>query len=353
MIRDKLSSKERMSRFYRGEKIDRIPYFTNATMYAGLWCGLTAKEFYGEPRKSYYAQKLIREMHCCDGEPEFDFPVGALLDLGGRLEIRDYEMMLPKIVRYPITSLNEAIDYVMPSVKTGEVFKKELEFVQIAIRDNPDKSVTISAGSPMTKLFNLVEPGLLLRWFIKEPEVVHKLLGQIIDYLSEAADFWIETFGIGRCVASANYPGESCELISPKVFKEFAFPYILKIHDILRKKGIKKFNAHLCGSQDKHLEYYKELSWGERSFISVDERTDIRLVSNILGRNNIYAGNVPSAYLISKDSTKAYDYARDLIQDMKYNDGGFILMPSCDLPMNAKPQSINAMLRAVRNFGKY
>ena len=38
---------------------------------------------------------------------------------------------------------------------------------------------------------------------------------------------------------------------------------------------------------------------------------------------------------------------------MKYNEGGFILMPSCDLPINTKPENLKAMLQAARVYGKY
>jgi len=35
---------------------------------------------------------------------------------------------------------------------------------------------------------------------------------------------------------------------------------------------------------------------------------------------------------------------------MKHNGGGFALMPSCDLPIDAKPQNIHAMFEAVKKF---
>ena len=40
-----LSSEERMQRFYSGEKIDRVPMLSCATMYAGWQKGLTSEEF--------------------------------------------------------------------------------------------------------------------------------------------------------------------------------------------------------------------------------------------------------------------------------------------------------------------
>ena len=71
---DRLTSEERMKRFYSGEKIDRVPFISSATMYAGNLMGLSSDEFYFDVEKSYNAQKWVIDMHCCDGSPCLDIP---------------------------------------------------------------------------------------------------------------------------------------------------------------------------------------------------------------------------------------------------------------------------------------
>ena len=46
-------------------------------------------------------------------------------------------------------------------------------------------------------------------------------------------------------------------------------------------------------------------------------------------------------------------FAKEIIDDMKFTGRGFILQPSCDLPMNAKSINLYAMLKACRDFGNY
>ena len=48
-----------------------------------------------------------------------------------------------------------------------------------------------------------------------------------------------------------------------------------------------------------------------------------------------------------------YWKCKEIIDDMKYTGRGFILQPSCDLPMNAKSINLYAMLKACRDFGNY
>ena len=57
MNKDKMTSRERMEKLYNGEQIDRVPFMSSATMYAGKMLGLTSKEFYFDVEKSYQSQK--------------------------------------------------------------------------------------------------------------------------------------------------------------------------------------------------------------------------------------------------------------------------------------------------------
>lgn len=349
---DRMTSVERMSKFYRGEKVDRVPFMSSATMYSGRIMELTAGEFYYDVEKSYQAQKWVLEMHGCDGNPCYDVPNGEVIDLGGKL-IVDYDgpVKLPKVI-HPIQSLDDAERYEVLDSSKWENLKKSVEFRKYA-QFKGQMGVGISAGSPFTIVGSMVDMGLLLRWIKKEPQMVHKLVKQAEQYLLDIADIVIAEFGVENCSVSSNYPLETNDLISRKIFETFSLPYILDIHEKLREKGLKSFGIHLCGNQIQNLECYRELNLEEGSFISSDEKNSLKRVSQVLGTRNIYAGNVPTDLLVSGKPESVYYWAGELIKEMKYNEGGFILMPSCDLPINAKSVNLYAMLKACREFGAY
>ena len=58
-------------------------------------------------------------------------------------------------------------------------------------------------------------------------------------------------------------------------------------------------------------------------------------------------------FLVEGTQEQVYQQSREIIEQMKYNEGGFILMPSCDLPINTKPENLGAMLQAACDFGRY
>lgn len=352
MTTDRLTSKERMSLLYSGEPIDRVPFLSSATMYAGRIKEQTSYEFYFDVEKSYEAQDQVIQIHESDDRPCFDLPNGDVLDFGGELLMDGNKPVIIPAVSCPIHTVKEAIDYKLPNETQWQFLKKKIEFTNYALKRG-DKGVGISAGSPFTTAGSMVDMSLLLQWTLEEPELVHKLLEQACEYLLRSADILIEAYGIENCSVSSNFPLESNDLISPSMFQEFALPYILKMHNSLLKKGVKNFSIHLCGNQIHNLPFFRELHLPEKSFISVDEKNPLSTVAKTLGKEHIYAGNVPSGMIAAGSPQEVYNCAATIIEAMKYNQGGFVLMPSCDLPINAKPANLHAMLSACRDFGCY
>ncbi len=339
-----------MEKTYDEEKINTVSFFSNGALYAGKQKGLSSKEFYLDMKKSYTAQKEIYKIHGSDDKPYYDLPHGEILDLGGELIIPENPyIQLPKVKKYPINSLDEAKSYTLPSIKKRKFTYLRTEFFEFAKKEG-NVGISISAGSPFSIVGYMVEPNLLMRWIVKDPGIVQKLLSQAIQYLCETADIYIEKFGVDNCSVHSNYPFESNDLISPRHFKKFALPAMIDIHENLRNKGLKNYSIHLCGNHNKNLEYFKELKLEDGSFISSDEKNDLKHVSNVLGSQYTYGGNVSTNLLIGGTPSEVFEESIKIIREMEHNRGGFALMPSCDLPIDANPQNIDAMFHAAKKF---
>ena len=346
-----MSSKERWSHFYGDGKIDRVPVLSFATMYSGLHEGLTSEEYYFDIAKGYAAQKAIIEKDGFDDSPCLDIPNAEVLDFGGSLCFANKSRMeLPIVERYPINSEQEADEYVLPNVEDRLYTQKRIEFYDYA-KSLGQTGVGIGLGSPFTLVNYLVEPTLLMSWLVKRKDLVKRLILIVMDYLSQTADILIDRYGVENCSASANVPFESNNMISVKMFEEFSLPYLVEMYDVARNKGIASFGLHICGNHMKTLNHFKELKLSSRSFISTDERNNIEDVASILGEGNVVAGNVSCRNLVSATPSEVYRESRALVETMKHHAGGFVLMPSCDLPINAKPENLKAMLQAAIDCG--
>jgi uroporphyrinogen decarboxylase len=348
-----LISEERMSRFFRREAIDRVPVYSLSTMNAGREKGLSSEEFYFDSAKAFHAQKEIYDEYGYDDTPCLDIPHGEMLDLGGELIFpKEGLVELPRVRRFMIQSLEDAEKYELPSMEKRKFTQQRIAFAKYAATQGIT-GVGIGAGSPFTMVGSMVEPSLLLRWIVKEPEMVQHLLDIAVQYLCETADILIREFGIENCSVSCNFPFESTNLLSPALFRSVAFPATLEVFDRFREKGLETFSIHICGNHNSNLECFKELKLTEGSFISSDEQNNLKDVAKVLGENYMYAGNVPTGLFVFGTPEDVYRASEGIIKDMKYNPGGFALMPSCDLPVNAKAKNVYAMLQAAKDFGRY
>ena len=352
MNKDKLTSSQRMNALINGEKLDRIPFIPLGILYAGNLAGLSSEEFFLNPQNSFDAQIMGAEFQGYDGAPGFDLPGWSGWDFGGEISyLNDNRVLMPRLKRLIVETSKDVEKLEVPDLKKAPGFQKRLEFHRIARKNK--FSVSIPAGSPLEIVGQIIEPSILMRWFRKKPELVHRLLRLSVDYILHIADYYIKEFGAVNCSAFSSYPLESNTMISAKMFKEFSLPYMIEVHDKLKEKGIKEFGIHLCGDHRSNLEFFKEINLPERSIISVSEKMDIEVVAKEFGEEYIIGGNVPTKLIRMGKPNEVFNASKDVIEKMKYHKGGFILMPSCDLPPLTPPLNVYMMLKAVREFGRY
>ncbi len=348
----RLTTKERMKRLYNREKIDRIPILPCAVLCSGNLAGMDAEEYFYNHEKSFEVQKLAADLFGYDGSPGFNLPGYISMDFGGKLEIENKRYIVePKIIEYPIKNEFDAENLVLPNLADAQGFKNRLDFYKVAVKNSGGAS--IFAGSPLEVVGNLVDINILMRWFYKKPELVHKLQKLAVNYILSCADYYIKEFGVEKCSAFSCYPLESNTLMSAKLFREFGLPYIIEVHEKLLEKGIRSFGIHLCGDHKKNIKYFKEIQLPKRSFIHVSEKMDIEAVAKEFGTDYIIGGNVPTAILRNGTADEVYNESVKIINKMKYFEGGFVLMPSCDLPPETPPLNLYAMVKAVNEFGVY
>lgn len=163
-----------------------------------------------------------------------------------------------------------------------------------------------------------------------------------------AADFFVVIAELG--IALTGVPRFNCachrtsnDFISPTHFRELAFPSIRKITERLVERGVKLI-FHCDGKWDMNLEHIATLPEGECVF-QFDGRTDMQLARKTLGPGHCIFGDVPATMMAMGDETEVADYCEKLIREIGA-EGRFILGAGCEIPPNAKPENVRAMLRA-------
>lgn len=353
MSGDRLTTAERMKALRTKTGLDRVPVNAGASIYAAAISGMSARDYYLNPEMAMEAGLWALELHKYDGAPSYNIPEWAGWDFGGEMVFPESpRISLPHLSKMAVNKPEDVEKLQLPDIDQAPASSRVLRFNRIAREKG--YGVSITAGSPMGIACSIIGIDNLMRWLIKEPEIVHRVLRIATDFLLMLADRRISEFGVENCSAFSTYPVDSHTLISPRIFEKFTLPYVQEIHTKLLSKGINKWTIHLCGNHTKNLPYWTgEIPLAPRTTFQPGDENDIEFFAKTLGEDHIIAGNISTTLLQIGSANQVYEACRKVIEKMKYHPGGFILTPSCALPALAPPVNVYAMIKAARDFGRY
>ncbi|SDD54916.1 uroporphyrinogen decarboxylase family protein [Sporomusa acidovorans] len=138
-------------------------------------------------------------------------------------------------------------------------------------------------------------------------------------------------------------PRSAGELVSPKMWNTFVWPYLKRIVETVVEEGSIAY-LHLDGNWERDLAKFRELPkakciWGS------DHATDIFKVKEVLGDHMCVFGDVPAALLTLGTPDEVYNYSTKLINEI--GPAGFILAQACYMPANAKVENVKALVAAA------
>jgi len=134
------------------------------------------------------------------------------------------------------------------------------------------------------------------------------------------------------------------EFVSPRLWKRFVLPYYKELVQAVVDEGVIPV-LHFDSNWTRDLDYLKELPKGKCVF-SPDGATDIFKAKEVLGDHMCIMGDVPPAMLSLGTPEEVHNYCRKLIENI--GPAGFILSQGCDIPPNAKPENVKAMIESVK-----
>jgi uroporphyrinogen-III decarboxylase len=141
--------------------------------------------------------------------------------------------------------------------------------------------------------------------------------------------------------------------VSPSVFDEFVYPYLKMQVNLAVRRGY-KVHVHLDGDLTQVLGTLRHITDGlPRGMVMLDfEKTDMKKAKQILGDSVCIYGNVPAALMVYGTTAEVEGYCRSVIDDCA-DGGGFILGSECEVPWDAKPENVRAVIATAHEYGRY
>lgn len=203
-----------------------------------------------------------------------------------------------------------------------------------------------SAGGPFTIASYLRGAETLLRDCRRAPEEVHHLL-RVVTETQKSSIRAMAEYGLHTAFAD---PVANPELLGPKYYREFAFPYMKELTDYASQICGRKPTLHMCGKTYRIWEYFRQL---QIDSISLDNIIDLARARDELSDAVRIAGNVPPVDVImcgTKD--EIFASVRQCLTVGREMKKGYILCSGCEIPYGTDPQKVDWFMEAGRKYGQ-
>ncbi len=134
-------------------------------------------------------------------------------------------------------------------------------------------------------------------------------------------------------------------LLSPKMWNRFVWPYIEKLANVLIAKDYVPV-LHWDQNWTRDLERLNDLPAG-KCILNPDGMTSMRKFKEVAGNSMAMMGDVSSVLLATGKPEDVTRYVRELVD--LFEGKGLLMCAGCDAPINARPENIEAMYRALEH----
>ncbi len=262
---------------------------------------------------------------------------------GGGIKFR--EMGAPDLETHFISSEEDLKSMDLSRLDSSDVIntvKRALKAAKEKIGN--EYAVTMTAWGPYTLAARMVGEETMMKATFKKPDFVHRVTDfttQLLIYLYEP----LVSDGTLNVISLAD-PTASGDLISKKQFQTFALPYLKKFTGWARSKNVHTL-VHICGNTTDRLDLFPETG---ASCISLDHKTDLSKAKELLHGKMCFAGNVDPVQIMLQGSVQDVEDACTRVIQTAGTDGGFVLMPGCDIPPTVPYENIQKFIRVAREW---
>jgi len=326
---------------------DRVPVVPQITYAAAHFAGLKFSDGLEDPQTM--ARSLVEGFRLAgyDGvyvgwESSFDLVAEAM---GCELDVKPDEIPVVRervVKNKKDVKLLQAVD--PESSGRIPIHLKAIELVREEI--GTDVPIFRYVPGPLTLVSVLMGPDKALTNLIKDPSFIRQALEPATESTLRFAAAAVKH---GSDIVVVADPMASSTVISPRMFKEFAYPTLCQVVEMIAEVGGIP-SLHICGKTEAILE---EMTRTGAKILELDHSVDLAAAKAEVGTRVCIQGNLnPTGVLLTGEPNDVEAESRACIEKAS-KEGGFILSSGCEIPLNAPLENIKAMVSAAKRFGVY
>ncbi len=338
-----LDSRERVLRFFRKDKIDRVPVFSgmgNVTVHGLEKYGRKFKDIHVDARKmaSMAASTFQFFGFECAVVP-FDMGVEAeALGAGVNFYPNHTDVLYPTISK----KVAEKVEDLNLQVPSDLAMAGRIPLVVDSIhllKEEVGGQVAIGSWvlGPYTLAGQLVDIGDLAKMAFKKPDMVNRVLDTLAGVLIEISRIYREA---GADYMTIREMGAGPDILSPRMFKTLIRPHLEKIFAAIESPKI----LHICGDTNSIVE---DMALCGADAISVEQKNDVAESRKKVGPDMFILGNIDPYGVMVKGKP---DDVEKAVKDAIAN-GVNAIWPGDDIFPTVPWENMEALMAAMQKYG--
>jgi hypothetical protein len=182
----------------------------------------------------------------------------------------------------------------------------------------------------------------------QRPDKIRRATLRLAPSFAESMIWAARWMGVPRVQCYCHRTSNS--FISPRQFEELAFPSLEEIVCRIVDAGMTPI-LHCDGDWLKNLNVLRRLP-AKKVILQLDGLTDIFEAKERIGDHMCLFGDVSAEKLALGSPQEVEECCHRLIEEVGKG-GGFILAAGCEIPYNARPENLKAMVESVYKYGYY
>lgn len=334
-----MTSLERVSSTLEFKKCDRVPVIAQIGAHSAILSGYKLIDYVKSGEIGAKSQINALKYYGYDAVfAIFDTCVEA--EAVGS-EIRYKEDIYPSVGKYALNENSDFDNLRVPNPSHDARMPEILKYTKILREEVGDETLVVGTViGPMTIAAQLIGMETMLYLAIDHPDKFEKLLR----YAKKTAlIFALAQIEQGAHTIIVFDPSASQTVIPPQFYREFVLPVHKMLFSRLKNAGSAANWIHSAGNIDDIMPYYKEAGVTLANFDwEVDPETVKEKLPDIC-----VDGNLRPLDFVDLTPKEIFETSRKLIRSFEKR-GGFILSSGCEIPPEAKPENIKAMVDAVK-----
>ncbi len=342
MTENGMTSRERVLKLFKGEKVDRPPCFSgmgNVTAEGLKDFGYKFAAVHSNAQMMADAAASTYKLYGfeCAVVP-FDLCVEAEA-LGCEINVYSHlEDILYPTMKTKLINTEDEMDIQLPADLASRGRVPMMKEVIGLLKKDVGNDVAVGAHvlGPFTLAGQIMELNTLLKLSFKKPDKVGKLLDLLADALIIIAKEYEDA---GVDYITVREMGATSDVLSPRVFKNLILPYLKKIFDALKVHNV----IHICGKTNDIASFMVESG---ATAISVDQKNDVIETRKKVGDDVLLFGNYdPYNVLVSGTEEQIRDTMKQCMDN-----GVSAVWPGCDIWPTVPPENFKTMMDEVKKY---